>query len=209
MKAAIYTRVSTIDKGQTLEQQELPLIDYCKRESWSYEVFKDHASGSKESRPDLDKMMQRIRKKEFDILLVYRLDRLGRSLKHLLQLVEEFNNLKVRVIFFQNNLDTSTAQGMFTFQILGAAAEFERQLIRERIKDKLDYIDRQIEEKGFHISKAGNKVTSRGRPKGAKDKKRRRKSGYLLRWTKEDTPSDLVNNSLRENENKLSHDYLQ
>lgn len=170
MKTAIYTRVSTIDKGQTLEQQELPLIEFCKREGFEYEVFKDHASGSKESRPELDIMLQRIRKHEFDSVIIYRLDRLGRSLKHLLQLVEEFKNLKIRFICLTQNIDTSTAQGMFFLQILGAAAEFERQLTRERIKDKLNYLKSQGK--------------SLGRPKGSKDKKARRKSGYLLRWQK-------------------------
>ena len=168
MKIALYIRVSTIDKGQTLEQQELPLIEYCKKENWEYEVFKDFASGSKESRPELDKMMQRIRNREFDAVLIYRLDRLGRSLKHLLQLVEEFSNKKIRFICLTQNIDTNTAQGMFFFQILGAAAEFERQLLRERIKDKLDY-----------LKSTGKKL---GRPTGSKDKKRRRKSGYLLRY---------------------------
>lgn len=170
MKIAIYVRVSTIDKGQTLEQQEVPLIEYCKKENWEYEVFKDFASGSKESRPQLDIMMQRIRNKEFDAVMIYRLDRLGRSLKHLLQLVEEFSNKKVRFICLTQNIDTSTAQGMFFFQILGAAAEFERQLLRERIKDKLDY-----------LKSTGKKL---GRPVGSKDKKRRNKSGYWLRYKK-------------------------
>jgi DNA invertase Pin-like site-specific DNA recombinase len=188
-RVAIYSRVSTIDKGQTLEQQEVPLVEICKKEGWSYEIFKDHASGSKESRPNLDLMMQRIRKKEFDTLLVFRLDRLGRSLKHLLQLIEELKNLKVRVIFQTQNIDTETPQGMFFLQILGATAEFERQLIRERIKDKLRYIDGMIERDGFYISQAGKKIKKRGRPEGSKDIKVRRKSGYWLRWNKE------VNNS--------------
>jgi len=168
MKAAIYTRVSTIDKGQTLEQQEQPLLEYCQKEKWESEIFKDFASGMKESRPQLDLMLQRIRKKEFDVILVLRLDRLGRSLKHLLQIVEELKNLKVRIIFLNQNIDTSTAQGMFFLQILGAAAEFERQLIRERIKDKLDYLKSQ-----------GKKL---GRPRGSKDQKVRKKGGYYLRW---------------------------
>ena len=170
MKIAIYTRVSTIDKGQTLEQQELPLIEYCKKENWEYEIFKEFASGSKESRPELDKMMQRVRNKEFDAVMIYRLDRLGRTLKHLLQLVEEFSNKKIRFICLTQNIDTNTAQGMFFFQILGAAAEFERQLLRERIKDKLDY-----------LKSTGKKL---GRPKGSQDKKRRKKSGYWLRYHK-------------------------
>jgi site-specific DNA recombinase len=184
MKVAIYSRVSTIDKGQTLEQQEEPLKELCKKAGWEYEVFKDHASGSKESRPELDKMMQRIRRGEFQILLVFRLDRLGRSLKHLLQLIEELRNLKVRVIFQTQNIDTETPQGMFFLQILGATAEFERQLIRERIKDKLRYIDGMIEKEGFYITQGGKKIKKRGRPEGSKDSKVRRKSGYWLRWQK-------------------------
>ena len=185
IKAAIYCRVSTIDKGQTLEQQEIPLIEYCNKEKWQYEVFKDHASGSKESRPQLDLMMQRIRRKEFDVLLIYRLDRLGRSLKHLLQLIEEFKNLKVRVIFFTQNIDTSSAQGMFFLHILGAAAEFERQLIRERINDKLIYYKNQIKEHGFVIGSDGKRIITLGRPKGSHDKKERRKSGYFMRYLKD------------------------
>jgi len=194
-KVAIYTRVSTIDKGQTLEQQEVPLIEYCKKNGWTHELFKDFASGSKESRPDLDKMMNRIRNNEFDIIMIFRLDRLGRSLKHLLQLVEEFKNKNIRFIVFTQQLDTSTAQGMFFLQILGAAAEFERQLIRERIKDKLKYIDGMIEKDGFYISRSGRKIKKRGRPEGSKDGKVRRKSGYWLRWNKDKVNKPLVNNS--------------
>ena len=134
--------------------------------------------------------MQRIRAGEFDIILVFRLDRLGRSLKHLLQLVEEFKNLRVRVIFQEQQLDTETSQGMFFLQIFGAVAEFERQLIRERIKDKLKYIDGMIEKDGFYISESGRKIKKRGRPEGSKDSKERRKSGYWLRWA-----GNKINNS--------------
>lgn len=171
MKAAIYVRVSTIDKGQTVEQQEQDLINFCKKEGWEYELFQEFASGAKESRPELDKMMQRIRKHEFDVIMIYRLDRLGRSLKHLLQLVEEFKNLKVRFICYSQNMDTSTAQGMLLLGILGTIAEFERTLIRERTVEKLSYLK--------------SKGTKLGRPAGSKDKKVRRKSGYLLRWQDE------------------------
>lgn len=185
MKVAIYVRVSTIDKGQTLEQQEVPLMEYCKKENWEFEVFKDFASGSKESRPSLDLMMQKLRDKEFNAVMIYRLDRLGRSLRHLLQLIEEFKNKNIRFIVFTQNIDTSTAQGMFFLQILGAAAEFERQLIRERIKDKLAYL------------KSTGKLL--GRPKGSKDKKGRRKSGYYLRWQSGKTnfvpPASHMNNN--------------
>lgn len=184
MKFAIYARVSTIDKGQTLEQQENPLIEYCKQQGWEYEVFKDFASGAKESRPQLDVMMQGIRQGLFQGIIVYRLDRLGRSLKHLLQLTEEFENLNVRFIILTQQLDTLTPQGKFFLSILGSTAEFERQLIRERIKDKMKYIDGTIKDKGSYTSKKGNVITQRGRPSGSKDKGRRRKSGYNMRWLK-------------------------
>jgi DNA invertase Pin-like site-specific DNA recombinase len=183
MKVAIYTRVSTIDKGQTLEQQEEPLIEYCRKEGWDYEVFKDFASGSKESRPELDKMLQKIRDNTFQAILIYRLDRLGRSLKHLLQLVEEFKNKKIRFICLTQNIDTSTSQGMFMLHILASVSEFERQLIRERSQDKIDYYKKQIKEKGFATNKEGRRIKL-GRPKGSSDKKRRTKSGYYLRWSK-------------------------
>lgn len=168
LRVAIYTRISTIDKGQTLEQQEIPLIEYCENEGWSYHIFKDYASGSKESRPELDLMMQKLRKKEFNAVLIFRLDRLGRSLKHLLQLVEEFRNKNIRFICYNQDIDTSTPQGMFFLQILGAAAEFERQLLRERIKEKLDY----LKSKGVKL----------GRPSGSKDRKKRKRGGYFLRY---------------------------
>jgi len=169
-KVAIYVRVSTIDKGQTVEQQEKELLNFCEKEKWEYEIFKEYASGAKESRPELDKMMTAVRRHEFDVVMIYRLDRLGRSLKHLLQLVEEFKNLKVRFICYSQNMDTSTSQGMLLLGILGTIAEFERNLIRERTTEKLQY----LKSKGIVL----------GRPSGSKDKKLRRKSGYWLRWKK-------------------------
>ena len=184
MKCAIYVRVSTSDKGQTLEQQEKPLIEYCNREGWEYLIYKDHASGSKESRPQLDKMMQAIRQKEYDCVLIIRLDRLGRNLKHLLQLVEEFKNKKIRFVVLTQGIDTNTASGMLFLQIIGAVAEFERTLIQERINDKLAYYKQQIAENGQFVSKANKVISKLGRPKGSKDKNFRKRSGYLLRWNK-------------------------
>ncbi len=169
-RIAVYIRISTIDKGQTLEQQEKPLIDYCNNNNYDYVIFKEYASGSKESRPELDKMMIRSRQKEFNGVLIFRLDRLGRSLKHLLQLIEEFRNNKIRFICLTQNIDTDTPQGMLLLHILGSIAEFERQLIRERTKEKLEY----LKSRGVKL----------GRPSGSKDKKLRRKSGYFLRWSK-------------------------
>lgn len=162
----IYCRVST--QEQTLEQQSQPLIAYCEQKNYSYALFEEKVSGAKESRRELDNLMTAIRGGGIKAVLVSKLDRLGRSLKHLLQLVEEFNNKGVRFICLSPEVDTTTPQGRFFIQIMGAVAELEREFIRERTRAKLQYLKNQ----GVHI----------GRPKGAKDKKPRRKSGYHERW---------------------------
>ena len=166
MRIAIYARVSTED--QTLEQQIEPCVRRCEAEQWKYEVYHEKASGSKETRPQLDLMLQAIRKREFDGVLVYKLDRLGRSLKHLLQILEELKNKGVSFISISEGFDTSTPMGRFGLSIMGALAQMERELISERTKLKLKYLKSQ----GVHI----------GRPMGAKDLKPRRKAGYYSRW---------------------------
>lgn len=170
MKVAIYVRNSTNEERQNPQTQILPLVQKCEREGWTYEIFQEFASGSKESRPELDRMMKKIRDKEFNAVMVWRLDRLGRSLKHLLQMVEEFQKKNVSFISLTEGFDTSTPQGELFFHIAGSFAQFERRLIQERINA------------GLSRAKAEGK--SFGRPKGAKDKKRRKKSGYWLRWNK-------------------------
>lgn len=170
MKVALYIRNSTNEDRQNPLTQANPLIEKCKRENWEYEIFQEFASGSKESRPQLDRMMQAIRSKTFDAVMVVRLDRLGRSLKHLLQIVEELKNLKVSFISMNEGFDTGTAQGELFFHIAGAFAQFERRLIQERINAGL--------------TRARGEGKLLGRPKGSKDRKRRTKSGYYLRWQK-------------------------
>lgn len=169
-KVAIYVRNSTNEDKQNPQTQINPLVEKCKRENWQYELFQEFASGDKESRVELDKMMTQIRNKEFDALLVWRLDRLGRSLKHLLQLIEELKINNVKFLSLTEGFDTSTAQGELFFSIAGAFAQFERKLIQERVNAGLD-----------RVRKEGRQI---GRPKGSRDKKRRRKSGYLLRYQK-------------------------
>lgn len=168
MKAAIYIRNSTNEDRQNPETQINPLLKKCELENWDYEIFQEFASGAKESRPILNIMMERLRKKEFNILLVWKLDRLGRSLKHLLQVIEELRNLNVKFISLTDGFDTSTAHGQLFFSITGAFAQFERSLIQERVNAGLD----RARQEGKRL----------GRPKGSKDKKRRRISGYHQRW---------------------------
>jgi DNA invertase Pin-like site-specific DNA recombinase len=179
MKAAIYIRNSTNEDKQNPETQLKPLKEYCQRYSLDYDTFQEFASGAKESRPELDKLMQCVRQGMYDKVIVVRLDRLGRSLKHLLQVIEELKNRKVKFISINEGFDTSTAQGELFFSIAGAFAQFERKLIQERVNA------------GLSRAKAEGKTF--GRPKGSKDKKRRRLSGYHNRWGKKDTPH---NNSL-------------
>ncbi|MBT7902561.1 recombinase family protein [Candidatus Woesearchaeota archaeon] len=169
MNVAIYARVST--EEQTLEQQIEPLVNRCKAKGWAYSVYSEKISGTKTNRQQLDVLMQAVRAGEYNAIMVYKLDRLGRSLKHLIQLVEEFNKKGVQFICLSPEVDTRTAQGMFFIQIIGAVAELERELISERIITKLQHL------------KAKGKIL--GRPKGSKDKKVRRKSGYWLRWNNE------------------------
>jgi len=167
-KTAIYIRNSTNEERQNPETQARPLKERCEREGWEYEIFQEFASGAKESRPELDKMLRRVRNGEFNIVLVYKIDRLGRSLKHLLQLIEEFEKKNVKFISLTEGFDTTTHQGKLFFHIVSALAEFERALTRERVMAGLE-----------RARQEGKKV---GRPKGKKDSKRRKKSGYYLRW---------------------------
>ncbi len=167
--AAVYLRVSTED--QTVENQRLPILDWLERhEITEFVEYVDVASGAEESRTQLDKMMGGIRSKEHDLVIVYKLDRLGRSLQHLLLMIQEFRNKGIQFVSLSESIDTETAQGRLFLQLSGAFAEYERELIRERTNA------------GLARAKAQGKKL--GRPKGSKDKKRRRKSGYYQRWAK-------------------------
>ncbi len=169
-KVALYVRNSTTEERQNPNVQLNPLIKKCESEGWEYEVFQEFASGSKETRPEIDKMLKKIREREFNAVVVWRLDRLGRNLKHLLQLIEEFRNKDVSFISLTEGFDTSTPQGELFFHIAGAFAQFERKLIQERINAGL-----------VEAKRKGKKL---GRPAGSTDKKRRRTSGYVNRWLK-------------------------
>jgi len=170
MKVAIYLRVSTVD--QTTLNQEIELKSYCERNNYEiYKIYKDEGvSGIKTSRPQLDLMLQDMRNKSFDAIIVWKFDRLGRSTSHLLQVLEELKNKNVRLIATSQNIDTDTPMGKFFFTILSGFAEMEREIIKERIK------------LGLERRKKEGKLL--GRPIGSKDKKYRKKSGYLLRYQK-------------------------
>lgn len=175
MKAGIYYRISTRDK-QDVSMQQKACRDYCTRENIN--IVKEYqdlgVSGKKESRPQFDLMLNDMRDKIIDTVIVYKLDRIGRSLKHLVTLFEEFNKKEIKFISVTQSFNTTTPEGKLMLRMLMILAEFERELIVSRINDGL----KEARAKG-HIL---------GRPKGSKDSKRRRRAGYINRYLKQSTP---------------------
>lgn len=135
-RAAIYARVSTSNNGQDPALQTCELEEYCRRRGWELVgCYVDNGvSGFKESRPELDKLMADAHRRRFDAVLVWKLDRFGRSLRHLVNALAEFEALGIAFVSLRDNLDLSTPSGRLMFQIIGAMAEFERSLIVERVK---------------------------------------------------------------------------
>lgn len=131
-KVGIYARVSTSD--QNCDMQLTELREYAGRRGWEVVEYTDQGvSGSKDSRPALNRMLKDAHLRKFDALLVWKLDRLGRSLKHLVTTIEDLGCYGVSFVSLRDNLDLSTPSGRLMMHLLGAMAEFERELIRERI----------------------------------------------------------------------------
>ena len=132
-RAAIYYRVSTVD--QSVDGQISELRDYAeKREFEVAGEYVDHCSGAARERPELARMMGDVRQRKADIVLVWAFDRFARSTSHLVSTLEELQALGVDFISYKQQIDTSTAAGKLTFTVLAAIAEFERDMIRERVK---------------------------------------------------------------------------
>ena len=162
MKVAIYARVST--EEQDADKQELYIKEYCERHQHEiYKVYKDVISGTTTSRPAFNQLLTDMRQYKFNALIVTKLDRIGRSLSHLLSIFDELKNKGVEFIAITQNIDTTTASGKLQLQILGAFAEFERNLISERTKEGLKH--------AIGVGKRG------------KDKKARKKRGGLRNAT--------------------------
>ena len=138
MKIALYARVST--EGQDPDVQLHALRAHATQRGWTIvEEFVDHGySGAKEKRPALDRMIQAAWTGTFHAVLVWRFDRFARSVKHLLTALEQFRSLKINFMSLQEQFDTSTPIGHVLFTIIGAMAQLERDIIRERVKAGLD-----------------------------------------------------------------------
>ena len=159
MKVAIYVRVSRTD--QVLENQINPLVNYCKRMEYDFEIFKEKES-TRKTRPVQWDLYNRLLRKEFDGLIIYKFDRWARSTKELIEHIENLVNKNVMVYSLTENIDLSTSMGRAMLTILSAFAQLERDIIRERTLA------------GLARAKAQGKKL--GRP--------RKKRGYVLKGNK-------------------------
>jgi DNA invertase Pin-like site-specific DNA recombinase len=136
MKAAIYGRVSTANNGQDPTMQTRELREYCDRRGWTVagEYVDIGISGTKEKRPELDRLLGEAHRRRFDAVVVWRFDRFARSVSHLLRALETFKSLGIEFVSLSEQVDTSTPTGKMVFTVLGAIAELERSLIVERVR---------------------------------------------------------------------------
>ena len=134
-RVALYVRVST--DHQTIKNQERELEAVAERHGWQVvAVFKDQGiSGAKgrDGRPGLDKLLQAVARKEFDLVAAWSVDRLGRSLLDLVQVLQELHGKGIDLYLHQQGIDTTTPSGKAMFQMMGVFAEFERSMIHERV----------------------------------------------------------------------------
>ena len=167
---ALYGRVSTMN--QNIDTQLLEAKNYCQRNNIvEYKTYADiGVSGSTASRPQLDAMLTDLRAGRIKTIVIYKLDRLGRSLANLFDLLAEFRNRNVRLISVADGLDSQTDNPMSRafWKLLGVFAELEREIIRERVISGL--------------ARARSQGRKLGRPAGSKDKGQRSVSGYHLRY---------------------------
>lgn len=175
-KVALYLRVS--GNTQTVENQRIRLVEYAESNGYTYEVFEEVES-TRKTRPVKQALLGDLRESKYDAVVVYKLDRWARSSTELILDTKEILDKGIGFISISDNLDFSTATGKLHFQILSAFAEFERELIRERTIE------------GLRRSRAQGKAP--GRPKGSKDTKKRRRSGYILREAKKKQLKDSKN----------------
>jgi DNA invertase Pin-like site-specific DNA recombinase len=185
--AALYVRVSTLDQNHNLQLEELQA--YAGRQDWEIvETYQDIISGAKARRPGLDGLMEDGQRKRFDCVLVWKLDRFGRSLVDCLNNIETLERYGVRFIAVTQGLDTDQRNpaSRFMLQVLGAAAEFERSLILERSQ-----AGRERYRRDYEAGRVGKTVHSRSgkdlpphRPKRVFDREqvaRLRQQGHSLR----------------------------
>lgn len=135
MKVAIYARVSK--EGQHVDNQIIPLKKYCERMGWQYEVFQEVES-TRKTRPVQWALYNRLLRKEFDGLVIYKFDRWARTTKELIEHIERFIEKDIAVFSYTENIDLSSSMGRAMLTIISAFAQLERDIIRERTMAGLD-----------------------------------------------------------------------
>ena len=154
MRAAIYARVSTAD--QTCENELIDLRRYCAARGWDATEYVDTGvSGAKDRRPALDQLMGDARRRKVDTVVVWRLHRFGRNLRHLITAIEELNAAGVSFVSMGENIDTASPTGRLLLGVMGSFAEFERERIRERIHAGLARARRQGQKLGRKRQRIG------------------------------------------------------
>jgi DNA invertase Pin-like site-specific DNA recombinase len=156
-RVAIYARVSTDDKGQTTENQRAELGAWAKRAGHTIvEVYEDIGySGAKgrDQRPDFDRLLKDAVRRKFDILAVWSSDRLGRSLKHLVEVLETIRDTGTGLYIHTQAVDTTTPAGRALFGMLGFFAEFEREMIKDRVKAGMGRVKATLARDGKFVSR--------------------------------------------------------
>jgi DNA invertase Pin-like site-specific DNA recombinase len=135
-RVAIYARVSTTNHGQDVSLQTRELEQFAQARGWHLvDSYLDLGiSGTKDKRPELDRLMADAHKRRFDVVTVWKFDRFARSVSHLLRALENFNALGIAFVSLSEQMDTTTPTGKMIFTVLGAVAELERGLIVERVR---------------------------------------------------------------------------
>jgi DNA invertase Pin-like site-specific DNA recombinase len=168
-RVAIYVRVSTDDKGQTTENQRAELEAWAKRAGHTivdvYEDFGFSGAKGRDQRPDFDRLLKDAVRRKFDMLAVWSTDRLGRSLKHLIEVLETIRDSGCGLYIHTQAVDTTTPSGRALFGMLGVFAEFEREMISERVRAGMHRIKATLKRDGKFVSKKTGVVRKHlGRP---------------------------------------------
>ena len=183
-KVALNDRISSTDGRQKKKKKKIILVDYAQRNKLEYDIFEEEES-TRKTRPVKQDLLAKLRKFEYQSVIIYKLDRWARSSTELILDTKELVDKGIGFISLTDNLDFSSAAGRLQFQILSAFAEFERSLISQRTRDGLARV------------KAKNPEKKLGRPVGSKDGKTRKKSGYILREAKKRKLIDENNGSFK------------
>ncbi len=198
-RVALYARVSTPD--QTPENQLLDMRKHCAARGWTIvkEFVDIGISGAKKDRPNLNALMEAVRKRLVDGVLVWRFDRFARSLSHLVNTLEEFNERRVSFTSYSENIDTGTAQGKMVFAVMAALAEFERQLIIERINAGI----RRARDQGTHLGRPGLPESTVA---AIRDMREREHLSYKAIATKLELSKSVVGKILKVRKSSTKHD---